>query len=253
MVTLVLQSIVPFLQLAFAVLALLTAVRLRRFASVQGVAWLITGVAFGMYAANSCIQVVLSIIAFRVGPGHPFFDWYLSYAPSADHSRSALILAFAASVLALSRRRDSGSVDLLPHVAAFIAAMGMGFVLGRAEGPLSAARHFPITAAIDTAGIVILATVLFVVMVKDTVDRLLWSALAVHGLTMMMGILFLAALAWIETASAWTPPIWSLHLLRGVLTLVMVALAARRLRTARMGVPVPGLMPALKRPQPSLV
>lgn len=254
MLTLILQTGVTALLLCFSVFALLAGR-----ASPPGVppahrsAWLVSGLVFGAYGINKLVQGVYGIMAFAAGQGAPVFTSYLRAAPVFNHSRTLLLYAFYGMLAWLAYRGRLGSRDTAAFWATGTLAVVAGGVYGNVEGTLQAGRHFTATAVIDTAGFAILASLLFALMLRDTVDRLLWCALAAQGFRSIIGVIFLAAMAWLETPGTWSPPYWAIELCRFVLAGIMAGCAVRRYVLARRRASVPGLLPPSRQLQPSLM
>lgn len=242
MTTLVLQASVALLRIVFCLLALLIARRMAGDPRHRG-AWLITGVVLGVYSLNNLVQVTFATVAYLVGPEHRLYEMYMGFAPVGNHSRTLLVFVLYGALVWLALRGPLTAVRWGVVLGAALLAMLAGALLGWSEGPLDIARHFPATAMLDIIGFVALGTVLLLLMVRDTVDRFLWFSLATYGFTSIIGVLYLSAMAWFYTPGSWTPPNWQIQLWRAVLALVMVGLAARRLRLARRGKPVRGLLP----------
>lgn len=233
MITLVLQSVCTLLLGAFAVLALLVARRLRPTHGDSPAGWWVVGVVFAIYVVDKAVQEVFGIAAYFGGPGAPVYPVYMRLATMADHSRTFLIFALYASLLALPFRHRLGNRAPLLFVAAVVATVTAGATLGWIEGSF-AGLHLTRTAEIDVVGFVALGSTLLFLMLKSDVDRLLWFSVALYGFTSILGVLFLSALAWAGTGT-WTPPPWTMQLMRCIFAALMIALAAARYRAALRG------------------
>jgi hypothetical protein len=247
MLTLTLQSVLVLLFATFSVLTVRVAHALRNEPGVHRSGWVISGVMFSISAAILLIQGAWGIAAYMGGSGSAVLAEYLRYAPIANHSRTLLMLAFWGALTILALRQRFSNVDQVVLASAAVVALVVGGVLGYLEGTLSAISHFPRTAVLDTLSFVVLAGVLFLLMIRDTIDRYLWSALAVYGFTSVFSVIFLSAMAWLDTDGAWTPPSWAIHAMRVALASGMVAIVHRRLQLARRGTRVQGLLPPPRR------
>lgn len=254
MITLTLQTGVTLLLLAFSVFSLRAARRMAPLSPPAHTAgWYVAGVVFLPYGVNKLIQGIYGTAAYFAGPEAAVFTSYLRVAPMFNHSRTLLMFVLYGMLgwLAFRQRLTPSSRAVL--FAASAAALVLGAWYGYVEGSLRAARHFSMTALIDTAGFVLLATLLFVLMIRDAADRLLWLAVALYGFTSMLGVLFLAAMAWLDTPGTWAPPYWAIELCRFVLAGTMAWCAVRRYMLAGLRVNVPGLLSPPRRLQPSLM
>jgi hypothetical protein len=204
--------------------------------------WMLTGVTFALYAANGLVQSGLAIIAFQLGPDAAVYRFFLSVSPIANHSRSFMIfgLYFALAALLWNPQPQRSRLILLALLP--VALMGVGAGYGMMEGNFDRARHYSATAVLDTVGFIVMGSLLFASMLRDTLDRLLWFSLAMNGFRSIIGVIFLSAMAWLGVPGAWSPPNWLLSATRVLFCLAMVALAYSRYRLARKGKPVPGML-----------
>jgi hypothetical protein len=254
MITLALQTGVTLLLLAFSVFSLRAARRMAASSSpAQTAGWHVAGVVFLLYGVNKLVQGTYGTAAYFAGPDAAVYTSYLRLAPMFNHSRTLLMFVLYGMLgwLAFKRRLTPSSRAVL--FACSAAALLLGGWYGYVEGSLLAGRHFSATALVDTAGFIILAVLLFTLMLRDTADRLLWLAVAVYGFTSMLGVLFLAAMAWLDTPGTWAPPYWAIELCRFVLAGIMAGCAVRRYVLARRRASVPGLLPPSRQLQPSLM
>jgi hypothetical protein len=249
--SLVLSCLDSVLHLVFAVLALQVGRRLPAHAGSQRHAWQMTGLVFVIFSAVVVPQMAFGTTVYFLGPEHPLYAGYLRFAPMANHSRTLVVWSLYISLAALAFRGDRAWPLLRRAYPAL--ALGMlfaGGLLGWLEGSFDAARHLSNTSLMDVAGFVGLALLLFMLMLRDTVDRALWVALVCYGVASVVSSLFLAAIAWVN-ADAWIPRTWVLELSRVAFTTAMVSMAVWRLRLARRGVPLAGLL-GTNRPRPIL-
>lgn len=246
MITLVLQSVCTLLLAKFAMLALGVARRLRPGNSDSYAAWMVVGVVFSVYTADKAVQEVFGIWAFFAGEGSWIFPRYLRLATVADHSRTLLMFALYASLVAVPFRAALGRWARWLFLLAIASALAAGGLLGWEEGAFQAS-HLMRTAEIDVLGFVALGSTLLFLMLKTDVDRLLWASIATYGFTSVLGVLFLSTLSWIGIAD-WTPAPWSVQAMRCTFAAVMIAFARRRDEAARMERRVPPMMEPLRTP-----
>ncbi len=241
------------LQLAVAVaLGLFSAAALLATRSIQEPgprrdSWLVTGVAFAFYAAISLVQMSGAVAAFRSGAGTPLYEAYLAVAPAGNHARTLMLFGFYGLLawIALRPRRSARPLGWVLGVVLAFGAAGAAF--GIAEGRFDAARHLSATAVLDTVGFLLLGAVLILGMQRDSIDRILWICLALHGFRSLFGVLHLSAMAWFHVPGSWIPPAWQIHVLRLVLLSAQVAFAVHRVILSRRGKTVPGLIPTTER------
>ncbi|HET7462825.1 MAG TPA: hypothetical protein VFJ82_16345 [Longimicrobium sp.] len=250
MLTLTLQNLRTVLLLAFAVYAW-RASRTLAPGDQQRPGWTVTAAVFLIYAGNKALQDVLATWAYFAGPGTASYTVYLRVAPIADHSRTLLMFALYALLLALPlRERLGGRARVLAGVV-IGAALAGGMLLGWFEGPFQASRHLTLTARIDTFGFIVLGVTLLLAMFNGSMDRLLWFSVAAYGFTSVLGVLFLSLIAWVGQLE-WTPPAWSMQVMRCVFAAIMLGLSFWRFRSARTGRPVRLMLEPMRTPLMSL-
>lgn len=240
---LILSAAGSLLHLAFAVLAVLIAHRLRGDGGTRAVAWRLTAWVFALYALDDVSQLAFATVAYVLGPESPIFTAYLWWAPIANHSRTFVVWSLYLGLAGLALSRPSARPHLVRGFPIVVLAMLVGGgMIGWSEGSFDAARHLSATAVLDTVGFVGLSGVLFLTMIRGTIDRALWFALVAYGSASVISSLFLAAMAWAGVAGAWTPPVYAMELVRLTFGSAMVALASWRLRLAWQGLPLAGLL-----------
>lgn len=243
MTTLLLQCLVAVLTLAFGVMALAVARRAGGAPELHRAAWVLTGTVFTILGINSAIHnCIAAPWAYFAGKGSPELELYMQFSPAGNHSRGFLMLAFGAMMIGIvSVSRLAGR-----HVGAFavvvgVASMIVGGVVGLREGNLVRATHYTATAVTDAAELILLLVALFVGIVWNTTDRLLWGALVIFTVHEMLDVPWFSAMAWADVPGAWRPSARFIHLYASVAYLLMIVVTERRLRLARKEVPVPGL------------
>lgn len=249
--SLVLSCLDSVLQLVFALLAVQVGRKLPVSAGSQRHAWQMTGVAFLVFAAVLIPQMAFGTTVYVLGAEHPAFAAYLRLMPVANHSRTLLVWGLYLCLGVLAFRGDAAWPRLRRAYPVVLAAMLLaGGALGWMEGTFNAARHLSNTSLMDAIGFVGVGSLLFVLMLRDTIDRALWVALVLNGTSSVMSSLFLAAIAWVNV-DTWIPRTWVLEVSRVLFVSAMIWMAVWRLRLANRGVPLAGLL-GTNRPRPLL-
>jgi hypothetical protein len=240
--TLIFQSLGTLVSLLFGVVALRIGRYPVPYASARRQAWLVVGFAFVMFSLNKGLQECFAVAAFLSGEGAPIYDFFISWSPAFNQSRTIagialwLVLGLFVVTGQAFRRRD-----LAVAMAAILAGMAIGAGIGIYESGLEGVRHFSAVAILDSAELAVLLSVLFGLLVRDRLDRLLWLALAIHAIKLAVNTIWMAALINWSVPGSWSPPIWYMHAGRAVLTGVMLGLAWWRLILAKRGVEIPAL------------
>jgi hypothetical protein len=233
MVTLVLQGMNAVLAAAFAVIAILIGRRLTADAGVFRDTWVLTGVTFSLYAGIMVLHSIAAAYAFSVGTEHGFFDAYLVLSPMANHGRTFLCWPFYAVLGIVAIRKSMGVRLLRGGIAAVVVGALVGMAYGAVEGILTSFLHLPTTAVIDTVGFVVLGSILILSLIRDTLDRHLWTILTLHGLRSAVAALFLVGMV---SGASWHPVPWHLAFVRLLFAGAIVGLAMHRLHEANRNV-----------------
>lgn len=242
MLVLALLVVGSILHSAFAVLALLVGRRLTPEAGSRRRAWQMVAFVYLLFAICHATQILFAITAFVLGPESSVFRAYLWWAPIGNHSRTLLVWSLYVSLGVLAFRGEAGWPMLRRlYPALAVGMLVLGGMIGRGEGAFNLVKHLTNTSLMDAVGFLGLATLLFVSMLRDTVDRALWFALLAYGCHSVVSSLFIAALAALGTG-AWTPAPWAMEASRIAFSSAMVGMAVWRLRLARRGVSLPGLL-----------
>ncbi len=204
--------------------------------------WLLTGMAFTAHGLNFAAHNLWGLAAMSSGAGSDRMDVFLRFAPGVNHSRTFLLLAFCGLLLFVAARGDRTPRRLpAAAVGVLLAGLVVGFVIGLGELRLMGA-HFSIVAQWDAVELLLLLATLFYVLLRNSMDRYNWGVLAIYGFMLALNVVWLAALAFIDTPEAWSPSPRYVHMYRTVLLLVMLAITVRRYLLARRRVRVSGLM-----------
>ena len=246
MLTLLFQTLLSVLRLAFGWMAMRVARRLHDAPATR--AWLVSGMAFFAVGVHALVQDTFAILAVSSGAGSYLWDTYIEWAPALNHSRQFAIAAFfpllffVANGSVVSRRRT-----VIYSVGGLSAAMVLGYVVGWKEGALIPAIHFRAGSILDVAELLIALVVLFSLLVRSYVDRLLWTAVALYAFSLSLSAIWTSALVGMDSPGSWTPPPVFMHVFRAVLGLGMVLIAAWRLSLAGKNVPVRSLLEGMDR------
>lgn len=243
MLTLVLQSVITVLILVLAY----ASVRVYR-ASVPSApvehraAWLLAGTAFAMHGVDKAVHEVLGGWAYATGPETAPYTRFVALSPAFNHSRTLLLLAFCLLLAHFSIRRvEFSERRYRAWVGVLLAAGAAGAVMGLAEPRLTALTHFTAVAQWDVIELVVLLVTLFLALLGNRIDRILWFLLSVYAISLAFNVLWFAAFSRADDPAAWVPQPWLLQACRSVLYAVMAALALYRLSQANRGRPVRGL------------
>jgi hypothetical protein len=256
MLTALLQLLVAVLIVAFAAVALAVGRRAATSAPSRRAAWTVAGAAFLFHGANMMAQAAFAVTALVAGPGEPAYRAYMAVAPAMNHSRTVALLAFFGTLLALPYVAERTRWFVPAAVAAVLLGAAAGAAGGVLDGRLGERSHYLSLVSLDSVELVFVLGVLFLLLVRDAVDRLLWLALAVYALSLALNILFVSPVGLRALVGGWAPPGWSMQAYRAVLRTAMLAIALRRWSAARRGTDVPALFEPLNRratPPPPLL
>jgi hypothetical protein len=240
--TLALQLAVAVMTLGIGVLALRVAPAPG--ASPRTAAWFMAGVTFTLDGALAVVHSSAAVVAVLMGPQSRFFALFLRFLPAGNDARSLLVLGFAlglAWVLLLGRPAPSARV--------IVAGSGLfalvGFVAGLAERPIGdrgGGDHIAIISLAAAATALVLLASLYGAMVRERVDWLFWTALALYAVQEAISSNIKGMLAWAGFGGGWAPPVRSIMLTALVTLVMMLACTLRRLSIARAGGDPPGLL-----------
>jgi hypothetical protein len=242
MTTLVLQLVLAVLTLSFGALALASARQVAENRSAESAGWYVAGVVFLLQGISATMQGVFAVLAVQAGPTSAFYADYLRWAPALNHSRGLLTHCLLIGFVAILLR----GADALRWKGAFLAlasfTIAIGMTLGLAEGSLVQGVHYTRIALSETLGLVALASILVIAIFRPAMDRLLWCCMVLTAFAAAFTSLYIAALAWVQVPGTWTPSPWQLQSFKIALYAAMIGLGAWRLRLARQGIPVPGML-----------
>jgi hypothetical protein len=247
----VVQTLV--LQLARAVLTLGFGVQALRVApdpgtSVRRAAWFMAGVTFTLEGVLVLVHSTAAVAAVVAGDKSRFWAFYVWLVPVGNDARTLLVLGFAAGlawVLLLGRPAPSarGSVAL---ACLFVLA---GAAAGFAEPPMqqqNGGTHLGLMSVLNAATALLLFAALYRGMMREKVDWLLWTALALYAAYEALSSNIQTVIALAGLQGGWAPSVRSMLWVGLVAACVMVACSLRRLAIARAGGDPPGLLERLR-------
>lgn len=244
MLTFALQCLVTLCVLVFGCLALLVA-RHPGTNAFHRAAWITAGVAFAEHGVNKGIQNVWGFAALRAGAGSPVLESYLLWMPAFNHSRTMLMVGMCLVLGALCVRRTPPDRRFWIRAGVtMLVGLLAGATLGVLEKGFAVGPHHAAVAVLDVVELLVVLATLFALLVTNRTDRHLWSGLAFYACSIALSTFWFSALSAWGTLGAWTPPVWSTHVMRLVTHLLLVGFAARRLYHVRRGVAVGGFMDA---------
>jgi hypothetical protein len=208
MLTLFMQCLVAILTVVFGVMALDAARRMPNAPEMHREAWWLTGCVFTILGISTALQLCVGAPwAYFSGKGTLAWDLYLRVSPIGNHSRGFLVVVYGAMLAGIgwiSQVRRPPFRTLV--VLASFAAMLVGGFVGWKEGYLVRATHYTATAISDAAELIVLLVALFIGVVWNTTDRLLWVALVIFTVHELFDVAWYSALAWADVPGAWRPP-----------------------------------------------
>ena len=244
--SLALQLLVPVLLLGFGVLALRVAPRPGT--SPRTAAWFMAGVTFAAEGELATVHALAAVGAVLAGPGTRFWDVYLRLLPSGNGARSMVVLGFALALAwVVLLKRPSPPPRAI--VAAAAALMAAGFVAGLFESPIEQQKgreHWSMMSYFGAATAVVLFATLYWAMVRESVDWLLWVALALYAVQEALTSNIQMVLSWAGFGGGWAPAARTMSWVGLVSAFIMLVCTARRLALARAGEEAPGLLERLR-------
>jgi len=244
--TLVLQVVMAVLLLGFGVQALRVAPAPGT--SVRSAAWFMAGITFTFDGVLVLIQSTAAVVAVAAGQESWFYARYVGIVPVGNDARSLLVLGFAAGlawVLLLGRPAPSAR----GIVAAACLFMLAGAAGGFAEPPMQqqhGGTHLGLMSVLNAATAVLLFAALYRGMMREKVDWLLWTALALYAAYEALSSNIQTVIALAGLQGGWAPSVRSMLWVGLVAACVMVACSLRRLAIARAGGDPPGLLERLR-------
>lgn len=209
-------------------------------------AWGVTAAYFLVSGVYSTGHAVLAFAGLEMGRTSPLFLWVGSWAIAANLARSVMSVAFSVILLLLltvRRRWVFRLAEAAPVVLAIVGAAAT-VVLQHMPGLLTMYWLGAGMALLSLATAVVIMGALLAAVLNDSIDQLLWLALALYALKETVSVSLFTIIAWWSLAAhpdAWRYFYWGAT----ALAAGMSVLAARRLRLAGEGRHVPALFERL--------
>jgi len=216
--------------------------------SARTAAWFMVGVTFASQGLLATVQSVLAVGAVLAGPGTGFYTVYLRLMPAGNDARNVVVLGFALALgwVLLLGKPSPGRRTIVAAAALLLVA---GFVAGLFEPPVArqqSADHLSVLSYFGAATAMLLFAALYRGMVRESVDWLLWVALALYAVQEALSSNIQMVLSWAGFGGGWSPPPETMLWAGLVAAVGMLACAARRLAIARAGGDPPGLLERIR-------
>jgi hypothetical protein len=244
--SLALQLLVPVLLLSFGVLALRVAPGPGT--SARTAAWFMAGVTFAAQGAVATVHGALAVGAVLAGPKSELYALVVRLLPSGNDARSMVVLGFSLA-LAWVVLLGKPSPSRRAIVAAAVALMAAGFVAGLLEPPFDQRQgreHWSLLSYSNAATALVLFATLYWAMVRESIDWLLWVALALYAVQQALTSNIQMVLSWAGFGGGWAPAPRTMSWVGLVAAFIMLACTTRRLALARAGLEAPGLLERLR-------
>jgi hypothetical protein len=238
--TMYLQIAVSALGTAIGVFALRISARARAAPEVHRVTWRLTGLLFLLLGVDGLAQCMFGSWAILAGVGSPVWNSYLRWSPALNYSRTGPEFVFAGMILATAWRGTPVPRHPATGAALLLAGGAVGLALGWLEGPLESGRHYERVAILDGGLFAVWTLAMSAAVLTDVVDRTLLATLVLCVLPLPLNVIWFSWLARVETG-VWVPRPFDMQLYHVALKALVLAVALRRWRAARIGIPVPGL------------
>jgi hypothetical protein len=246
------QVLLTAFHLLFGLLALLV---WRRFGPVRrdraALAWGLTATSFLVVGIYSTLQSLLSAIGKAISDESALYLFVNRWSLAANMARSLVSLVFGVMLLVLMVSRRRWRTRVVTVAPAVLTGTALLSTVPLGQLPYEdAMTYLSDLAVLSGLTAIILMAALLAAVRDDGLDQLLWLALVVYTLKETMTVSFMAVMAaWTMTyASAY----WILfYWVTIALSVVMTAIAARRLQLASGGRRVPvafEAVHALRRP-----
>ena len=245
MLTLVLQCVVAVLKLGFGIAAFGVVRRLRDTVEPKGAAWVLTAYTFTLGGLILCVQNFLAPAAYFGGAKSEAYRMFTRFLPVGNYARTVSMICFALGLLALSRIPRPGRPRVMAGLVALSVAGALaGAGLGALEEQLSAVRHFPNLAILSSAQLLAFLAALFVALLANSADRMLWGALGAYAFHEALNTFYFGALMNVDTPNTWSPSPSQVQMYGAAIWAIMIGFAVHRWRVAARGGEVLGLLEA---------
>lgn len=252
MTVVILQIVQTLVALTFGVVSLLVAARLRP-QPLFRLGWLWVGAGFTAVNIPVLAQTLFAAAAFVSGPDTPLWNHYLLWAPLFNHGHTAALICVFVVLLVLVLPRgkaERGSPTGRAWLVGWASVLGgalLGSWLGMVEGSILSPSHLRHVVIMNAVEVFILLAGLFLLLVRDRMDRILWSALAVYAANVVLHIVLVSAMIGFGIAGGWRISPFYAQFSNTAFVAVMVMLALLRLWKVRGGAEATGLFRPVRR------
>lgn len=204
-------------------------------------AWQVTGVTFLVEGVSVSAQNAFGGAAMNAGGRSALMSAYLFWLPVFNHSRTFMVTGGLLALAWLALHRQAPGPRFWTGLAALLCVgTAVGAALGLREGAFTRTGHVPALAGWDLMELLVILPVLFLLLVKNRVDRLLWALLGAYAASLALGIFWFLVLG--QLAPGWVPTNWSRVAVRDVLYVGMAGAAVMRWLAGRRGREVHGML-----------
>lgn len=243
LISLLQQIVSAALVLLFGVLALRICVRTRAgLRDRPAVAWRLATAHFLVVGSIATAQALLSAGAVMAGRDSALFHWVGTYGPAANLGRGVASIVFGLMLIAAAGAYERWLPRLVSTAPSALVATTVVVTFLTLEVPVSSVNF--VLAILSTVTAVVIMGALFIAVLNDSMDQLLWLALSAYALKETLRVSLFAVIAWWmvgQDVTAYRMFYWV-----GIFfSVTMVVLAVRRLRAAAAGRTVPALFERL--------
>jgi hypothetical protein len=238
MVTLFLQLAGSLLTALFGFLCLAVARRSEGHPSERRSAWLLTALCYVPMGVHVTLQSIFAVAAFFHPSDSPIRVAFRSWVSVGNDGRSFLIFGFTVLLLGLLlTRRLTPPPPAAGVLGWLILWLAGGSVVGFLESPLGDSHHYSTITYLSAVTVMVLMAALLTAVVRDQMDYLLWSALALYTLREAIDVSLTSGFSFLNVPGAWIPSFGSMQALVVVCYTLMCLLAWKRLMMAGKNVP----------------
>src|SRR5688572_26210081 len=150
--------------------------------AVHRLAWAVTAVGFVLAAVSNLLQNAWAAWAAAEGSQSAVWDAYLRWMPAGNYGRTVenATLGVLLCLLPLLARLPRGRA-LAVSAAVLLLTFPLAGAYGWLEGPMQPRVHFSAYSVFEVAEVLSLFSALFIAVLWGTMDRWLWTAMAVYA------------------------------------------------------------------------
>ncbi|HET6229458.1 MAG TPA: hypothetical protein VFE05_05210 [Longimicrobiaceae bacterium] len=240
--TFILQIAVVLLKLVFGIGCIVIAKRSAEPLAERRAGWLFTGFCFTLTGVHGALQSALGGWAMLAGAGSAPMRAYLRVQPVANHGRGFAMVGFASLLCVLLARGKLARAGDAKFATAWLGSwMVAGSAWGMIDGGAPASQHYGVITYTSALTVLVMLVALYLAVVRDSLDHLLWLALATYTVREVVDVSITTAFSFIRTPDAWVPS-FSLLQVMGVLSyVIMLGLVGRRFSLMSHGSDAPSL------------